>query len=248
MILTWYAAAATVFSTLIGAYWLRAVYGWPRQRWWTAVLWTFPGAFIANPLIKAPIARGSGLLRLMDGDGLPGRIAGAVAANALAPLVEEPWKFLPVIVCFFAGACRERRETLQLALIAGFGYGVGEIWYLARVLPMTPQFEAGHPFWHYSGFMGERIATTFVHALLTAIVADALLRRRFIRGALTVMAYHYLLNVPALLFQEGWLPSVFASLGVLGMFIVIFRHFQRIETRFIAAHTRADEDARPSVA
>lgn len=241
MILTWYAAAATLFAIPIAAYWIHVVYGWPRLRWLAVVLWTFPGAFLANPLVKKPIAESLGLLRLMEGDGLGGRVAGAVAANALAPVVEEPWKFLPVVAAYLAGVCRGRRELLQVGLIAGLGYGIGEIWYLARALPRTPQFEAGHPFWYYSGFMTERIAVAFVHALLTAIVADALHRRRFLFGVLTAMGYHYLLNFPAMLYQEGWLPASFASLLILAMFIAIFRHFQRIEASYIAARPQTNE-------
>jgi len=174
----------------------------------------------------------------MDSSSLTERVLGGLTATGLAPLVEEPWKFLLVAVCFLAGACRGRKEVLQLGLIAGFGYGVGEIWYLARVLPRTPQFEPGHPFWYYSGFMSERIAVAFVHALLTGIVADAIYQRRFVRGALIAMAYHYLLNIPAMLFQDGWVTGSLASVLILGMFIVIFRHFQRIEARFIASRAR----------
>ena len=71
-----------------------------------------------------------------------------------APLTEEPAKWLTAAVPAVRGAIMVR--PVPMALAVGAGFGIGEIWFLARALAMSPDLPDA-PFWMFNGFMIERL-------------------------------------------------------------------------------------------
>src|SRR5215510_14322660 len=75
-----------------------------------------------------------------------------------APLTEEPAKWLAAAVPAVRRAIMVQPITMALAV--GAGFGIGEIWFLARALIAAPNFP-DVPFWMFNGFMIERLEVCF---------------------------------------------------------------------------------------
>jgi hypothetical protein len=156
-------------------------------------------------LVRLPI---DGLLRTTFGIS-----AGVVTIVSLlyAPLTEEPAKWLTVLVPKVREAIR--RDPIFLALAAGAGFGIGEIWFLAHALIKSPSYP-DLPFWMFGGFVFERLEVCFLHGALLIPPFYALARgRSFLLGGLAGMAGHFLLNFPIYLASinlpglgEAWKP------------------------------------------
>jgi hypothetical protein len=175
---------------------------------WRAAALAF---FIALPLqplmiyaVRLPV---DGLLRTTFG------LAGWVTIVSLlyAPLTEEPAKWL------VAAVPRVRQaivgDPIMVALAAGAGFGIGEIWFLAHVLTMSPNYP-DLPFWMFGGFMFERLEVCFLHGALLVPPFYALARgHSFVLGGICGMVLHFLLNFPIYLASinlfglgEAWKP------------------------------------------
>lgn len=149
-----------------------------------------------------------------------------------APLTEEPAKWLTALVPIVRRAIAD--HPVSLALAAGAGFGVGEVWFLANALN-TPDY-ANLPVWNFGGFMLERLAVCFLHGAFLAPAFVALARgRSFLLGGLVGMVMHFLLNFPIFLAQidafglgEGWLTVLLLwMLGFLAICVVLTRHLMR---------------------
>ena len=111
-----------------------------------------------------------------------------------APLTEEPAKWLTAAVPKVRHAIR--RDPIFLALAAGAGFGLGEIWFLAHALIKSPGYP-DLPFWMFGGFLLERLAVCFLHGALLVPPFYALAAgRSFLLGGLAGMVVHFLLNFP----------------------------------------------------
>jgi hypothetical protein len=161
-------------------------------------------------------------------------IAGWVTIVALfyAPLTEEPAKWLTALVPIVRRAIPN--HPVSLALAAGAGFGVGEIWFLANALN-SPDY-ADLPFWNFGGFVLERLAVCFLHGAFLAPAFVALARgRSFLLGGMVGMVMHFLLNFPIFLAQidalglgTGWLTVlVIWMLSFLAICVVLVRHLVR---------------------
>jgi hypothetical protein len=92
-------------------------------------------------------------------------------------------------------------QPVTMALAVGAGFGIGEIWFLARALITSPNFPEA-PFWMFNGFMIERLEVCFLHGVLVALPFWMLARgRSFWVGGLAGMVLHFLLNFPIYLAQ-----------------------------------------------
>jgi hypothetical protein len=149
-----------------------------------------------------------------------------------APLTEEPAKWLTALVPIVRRAIAD--HPVSLALAAGAGFGVGEIWFLANALN-TPDY-ANLPVWNFGGFMVERLAVCFLHGAFLAPAFVALAQGRlFLLGGLVGMVMHFLLNFPIFLAQidafglgEGWLTVLLIwMVGFLAICVVLTRHLMR---------------------
>lgn len=122
-----------------------------------------------------------------------------IAALFYASLTEEPAKWLTAAVPAVRRAIV--RDPVTVALAGGAGFGIGEIWFLAHALGKSPSYP-DLPFWHFSGFMIERLAVCFLHGAFLVPPFYALARgRSFLLGGLAGMVLHFLLNFPIYLAQ-----------------------------------------------
>ena len=138
-------------------------------------------------LVRLPI---DGLLRNSFG------IAGVVTIIALfyAPLTEEPAKWLTALVPRVRDAIR--KDPIVLALAAGAGFGIGEIWFLAQALIRSPGYP-DLPFWMFGGFVIERLEVCFLHgAFLIPPFYALACGHSFLLGGVAGMIGHFLLNFP----------------------------------------------------
>jgi hypothetical protein len=125
-----------------------------------------------------------------------GIAAGWIAIVSLfyAPLTEEPAKWLTAAVPSVRRAIAD--DPVGVALAAGAGFGLGEIWFLTHALINSPSYP-DLPFWMFGGFMFERLEVCFLHGVLLIPPFYALASgRSFLLGGAVGMAMHFLLNFP----------------------------------------------------
>jgi hypothetical protein len=176
-----------------------------RQPLIIAFLLALPLQPLAFYLVRLPL---DGVLRTSFG------IASWVTIASLfyAPLTEEPAKWLAAGVPVVRRAIAS--SPVAVALAAGAGFGIGEIWFLTHALVKSPSYP-DLPFWMFSGFMLERLAVCFLHGAFLVPPFVALARgRSFWLGGLAGMLMHFSLNFPIYLAQInlfGWGPMVWAS-------------------------------------
>jgi len=175
------ALALTGFAILLG-------HADDRRAMTLAFLVTLPLSPLMVYLVRLPI---DGLLRTSFGVS-----AGIVTIISLfyAPLTEEPAKWLAAAVPRVRLAIH--KDPIFVALAAGLGFGVGEIWFLTYALINSPGYP-DLPFWMFSGFAIERLEVCFLHgALLLPPFYALACGRSFLLGALAGMTGHFLLNFP----------------------------------------------------
>jgi hypothetical protein len=197
------AAAITTALALCG-FALLLQRGHDRRAMLLAAAIALPLQALAFYAVRLPI---DGLLRTSFG------LAGFVTIVSLfyAPLTEEPAKWLTALAPKVRDAIRH--DPIFLALAAGAGFGVGEIWFLAHALIASPQYP-DLPFWMFGGFVIERLEVCFLHGALLIPPFYALATgRSFLLGGLVGMAGHFLLNFPIYLASinsfglgEAWKP------------------------------------------
>ena len=117
-----------------------------------------------------------------------------------APLTEEPAKLLPLLVPFILRDIR-KENFVRYALAIGLGFGIGELWFLAFRVAANPRF-AGVPFWHFTGFLNERLVVCLLHSVFVS-VALWRLRRQFLLGVLGAMLLHFFGNFPIYLMNKN---------------------------------------------
>lgn len=137
-----------------------------------------------------------------------------------APLTEEPAKLLPWLLLLAVGLplWPRRRMAAPLALAAGLGFAVGEIWLVATLVAQAndPKL-AGLPWYAFGGFLGERLMTCVTHAML-AFPTIALARRGWRWAAIGLslgIALHWLGNAPIALMHRrafGWKAETWGAL------------------------------------
>jgi hypothetical protein len=139
---------------------------------------------------------------------------------SFAPLTEEPAKLAPWLVLLAAGwpLAPTRRMVGPLALAAGLGFAVGEIWLVAGLIAHAhdPKL-AGLPWYAFGGFFSERLMTCVTHALF-ALPTVALSRRGWKWGAIGLalgMSMHWISNAPIVLMHRrgfGWTSDTWGLL------------------------------------
>jgi hypothetical protein len=168
-----------------------------------------------------------------------GIAAGWIAIVSLfyAPLTEEPAKWLTAAVPSVRRAIAD--DPVGVALAAGAGFGLGEIWFLTHALINSPSYP-DLPFWMFAGFLFERLEVCFLHGVLLIPPFYALASgRSFLLGGAVGMAMHFLLNFPIYLASinlfglgANWTPLLllwvllFVVLGAL--LILVLRRRPRV--------------------
>jgi uncharacterized membrane protein YhfC len=149
-------------------------------------------------------------------------------ANLLAPLTEEAIKILPVIFSDLRRALKEKKQALVAGFVLGFGFGIGEAWYLAITFTQKmPEYATGS-FLLLFGFFSERTMAVVVHGCMTAIVLMGF-HRNFLKYYLLAVLFHYLGNIGAALYQSGRVSGEVAYIPILVVVMLIFYYIFRIE-------------------
>jgi hypothetical protein len=145
-----------------------------------------------------------------------------------APLTEEPAKWLVFAVPAVRRRLR-RRAAVPVALAAGLGFGIGEIWLLTHMVVGSPHYLDRAP-WAFSAFAIERLEVCILHgAFLLPAVAALATGRSFACGALFGIALHLTANFPIYLAQRGafgigradWMPVLTAWIAGLTFAAVV---------------------------
>jgi hypothetical protein len=207
-----------------------------RAENWRPLALAFVVALPLQPLVfylvRLPI---DGALR--TNFGLAGWVV--IAAMFYAPLTEEPAKWLvaavPAVRRAIAG------HPVALALAVGIGFGIGEIWFLARALVLAPNYP-DLPFWMFNPFIIERLEVCFLHGAFVTLPFVALARGwPFWLGGLAGMVLHFLLNFPIYLAQidtfglgrAGWATALL--LWMLGSVVAGAVMVWRLASRYTGA-------------
>lgn len=210
-----------------------------------ALLLAFLIALPLQPLmfyaLRLPV---DGLLRSTFGIAAP---FVTIVSLFYAPLTEEPAKWLTAAVPAVRRAIME--NPISVALAAGAGFGIGEIWFLAHALIRSPSYP-DLPFWMFGGFLIERLEVCFLHGALLVPPFYALASgRSFLLGGVIGMAMHFLLNFPIYLASinvfglgENWKPLL--MLWVL-LFVVLGAILVLVLSRQATAASRGQVTERP---
>jgi hypothetical protein len=176
-----------------------------------------PAAFFAvrRPLLLGPL---EAILTQPGWDSGGWSTVRDILRLSFAPLTEEPAKLAPWLVLLAAGAplWPTRRMIAPLALAAGLGFAVGEIWLVAGLIATAndPKL-AGLPWYSFGGFLSERLMTCITHSLF-ALPPVILSRRGWKWGTLGLalgMLLHFISNAPIVLMHRGtfgWKPEVWS--------------------------------------
>ena len=182
-------------------------------------LFMSPAAFfgVRRPLLIAPLEP---ILTQPTWDMGDWPIVRDVLRLCFAPLTEEPAKLLPWLLLLALGwpLRPTRRMTAALAMAAGLGFALGEIWLVAWLVAQSndPKL-AGLPWYAFGGFLGERLMTCVTHALF-ALPTVVLARRGWswaVLGLAAGMALHLTCNAPIVLMHRrafGWTTETWGLL------------------------------------
>lgn len=112
-----------------------------------------------------------------------------------APVTEEIAKWLALGVPSVRKALKPS-NAVAIALAAGLGFGIGELWFIAERLARSPQL-AGLPFYYFNGFLTERLMVCFLHGAMIALFFKRYAEGRAVwPAALLGIALHFALNFP----------------------------------------------------
>ena len=169
---------------------LRGMTRWDRLFAVLSMLLAGAAFFGAYHLLRLPLDHA--LHGLLSGDPISYRWI----ASLYAPLTEEPAKWIVLIPLFAAGRIK-RENKGAWAVCLGFGFGIGEIVFLAQSIASNP-LAPNLPWYTSSGFMVERLMVCVIHSALFLIAIEAISSRKFWL-ILLAPVFHWLLNFPIFL-------------------------------------------------
>ncbi len=145
----------------------------------------------------------------------------------LAPITEEAIKILPMISKAMRRHLLPEWRAYGTGFALGFGFGIGEIWYLAWGFTQKMPELANGPLFQLFGFLGERFLASFVHAFLTAIVVSGMTKKKGWQAYAVAVALHAFVNVGPALFQAKIISPVLVSIpmtfSILTLILYAFR-------------------------
>jgi uncharacterized membrane protein YhfC len=205
-----------------------------------------PLSAVANLAVKRPLVLWLGDAGNVEpGLGLATPLWFIAALSLVSPVVEEAIKLLPLLLPAVRRQVDRRASALWVGMALGISFGLGEAGYLAYNVAQAPEY-VGYPWYAFTGFLGERLAVTLVHGLLTMLVVVGIWRGgwRILGGYLAAVLLHLLTNLGAILYQIEVIPAPAAGLSLLAALIllaIIFEHFRRQTAREGEDEDRAQE-------
>jgi hypothetical protein len=231
--------AAVVTGIVSGGFWLSLFHymaGPHRKLAWVALL-GLPLSLAVNLGAKGPIYRGVASLADISPEAA---LAAAplwflVFRLLLSPLAEEGVKVAPLV---FPGLRRHLAGpggALWLGVYLGIGFGLGEIGYVGWRLSASEAL-ANYPVWMFTGFLGERLAGTCAHGIMTGVFLVLAFKggAGWVAGYLAAVGLHTLANLGALLAQVGVVTLGQAQIWFYGVFVLMLFLFLRLHHRVAA--------------
>jgi len=226
------ALEATIISILIFFFWKRS---WIQGREYLLlyILISLPLSAAVNIFVKAPIF--IYLLKTFNiGEATKLPVWFLFIISIIGPLCEEAIKILPLIVIIKITRMDELKIYL-LGMLLGIGFGIGEAFYLGYSFTIAaPEYISGlkNLLMVSSGFGGERLLAIMIHWFLTATVAFGIAIKKPIRYFSLAVLFHFLINIPACLYQNYGMPSPISGVLTVIIFLVLFFSvFLKIEER-----------------
>jgi len=147
--------------------------------------------------------------------------------SIIGPICEEAIKLFPVIILTKLFSVSGVGVYL-LGILSGVGFGISEAWYAGYSLFKSPKYSEyatglGNLLGLILGFAAERILAILAHWMLTAIVAYGILIKEPIKYFFVAVLLHFLINIPAVLYQKYKMPL--AGLATVVIFVVLFTSF-----------------------
>ncbi len=149
-------------------------------------------------------------------------------ANFISPLTEEAIKILPLIFSSVRNFLKDKKKALAFGQLFGFGFGIGEAWYLAILFTLQMPELAKGDFWYLLGFFSERSMAIVSHGLLTTIVLIGF-KETLPKYYLIAVLFHYLMNLGPALYQKRLISAVIAYIPLIITFLVLFIYVFKIE-------------------
>lgn len=223
--------AAVVVTVPVAAVAAVAWQSWGRDR--NAVVCFLAGlplSALVNQYVKTPAILWLGQRPLPSSAGVPWVFLALVLW--VAPLAEEAVKLLPLAAPDIRESLRSPSSALKYGMAAGVGFGLGEAWYLAWGIAGTHSY-AAIPFYYFTAYMTERLVVTFAHGVMTSVAMSGVAggRAPAVRGYMSAVVLHALLNLGALLYQFGLASPLVANLGMLAVVVALARVFERMLSR-----------------
>lgn len=222
----WAAIVVTAGSVCVGAMVWTA---WHRDR---AVLAAFltglPLSFLVNGFVKTPITLAVERAAWPAEDVAPWSFF--LLALWIAPVVEEAAKLLPLGIPGVRAGLLHPESLLRIGLASGFGFGLGEAWYLAWSISRTPAYSS-LAFLYFTGYVSERIIALPAHAVMTSVAFVGSSRGTSAwAGYSYAVAIHAFLNVGPLAYQLGLIGHPVRSaltLASIALLALVFGHLRQ---------------------
>ncbi|MEK9150404.1 MAG: hypothetical protein AAB267_10225 [Candidatus Desantisbacteria bacterium] len=226
------ALEATIFSILIFFLWKKQ---WIKGREYLLlyIFISLPLSALVNIFVKGPIF--IYLLKIFNiGEGAKWPLWFLFVISIIGPLCEEVIKILPLIIMLKI-ASMDGLKIYLLGMLLGIGFGIGEAFYLGYSFTIAmPEYISGlkNLLLVSSGFGGERLLAITIHWFLTATVAFGIVMKKPIRYFSLAVLLHFLINIPACLYQDYGMPAQICGVLTVIIFLVLFFSvFLKIEER-----------------
>ncbi len=228
------AGAALVVTIVLG---LASALTWRTWRLDRQVLAAFiiglPLSYLTNSFVKAPVTLAAERLTWPSGSGSP-PWRFLILVLLISPLTEEAAKLLPLGLAESRLALLHPVLAYRFGMASGFGFGLGEAWYLAWAISRDQASEA-LPLIYFSGYISERLVVAFAHGVMTSVAASRLGGTTSTLGGYGyAVALHALLNLGPLGYQAGLIGTAGKTVLMLVSIVAIALALEKIRRLLIA--------------
>jgi hypothetical protein len=235
------ALAGALALAAIGTFLLKGASAEERRLYAALLILQLPMSWFTFQYVRVPL---DAWLRIAIAD----RELYTIVTLFYAPVTEELAKLWPVLLPWVWRRLVPA-TAVRIALALGLGFGLGEIAFLADRLARVPTM-APLPWYHFGGFVTERIAVCVWHSAFTAVVVFAAARAAVLLplGFLGAAVLHFVGNLPIYLAsrrvfgltQEYWQLALFGwtMIYTIALALLLFLITRATGTRFLAASKR----------
>lgn len=223
--------AAAIVAAVVGLVAVVAWRAWNRDgSALAAFMMGLPLSVLVNTFVKTP------LIRSIQRIAWPARTGPApwgflLSVLWVAPIAEEAGKLLPLALPRLRDSIVRPWSPLRYGMASGLGFGLGEALYLAWNIAQIQTY-ADMPFYHFMGYMNERLMVSLAHGVMTSVAMSGIARGgpASAYGYLGAVGLHALVNVGVML--QARIPGPLApNLGMLVSAVVLAVVFDRLRSQ-----------------